>query len=559
MDARTEVRAGSQSRDGVDGFPWLVDVSGGVAVVGDGPAAHAVWCSLLVHISAAHGPGEGDTRVTWPGGLFIQRGHAESAHSAIRCAGNRIESVIPRGSLPERGNWVPDTTTGWAEVLARIGGRHSPLPWTDRARCATGVGLSAGSPFLVDVSDATPHILVCGRTGTGKSEFLAALLCDWAERCPPAELSWVGIDFKGGATLAALGELANCRGVVTDLDGALVDRALAGIAVELTERERVLAGEGVTRVEESRQLGRLVVVIDEMPELIRRHPAALEILADIARRGRSLGMHLVMSTQHLAPLNRDGLLGNIAVRVCFPLSATHDVTTVLGARPITAPAVGRPIVVDGNGVQSAVTVRHGATAVASTARDGERLPPPWLAPVRTPINGTNGFGLVDDVNHRCQEPALWTPGDGDVVVCGMRGSGRTTALRSLVGDRPTTWARNIEDIHTVSGVVVIDDLDRLADLLPAARAHELPMLLASRRLEPEPPTFIVSVTSWSPRLHGLVPNVVVLATPNRDAHLATGEPPETFDPSAKPGVGSWRGRRVVVYASTDSMVTEGMP
>lgn len=559
MDNRMEVRAGSITRDGVGGFPWLVDVSGGVAIIGDGPAADAVWNSLLVHITASHGPGCEDTRVVWPGGPSLHRGPTDSVELSIRCSAHRIDSVTRRGGLPEHGDWVPDTTTGWAEVLARIGGGHAALSWDDRNRCSTGIGLSSDRAFALEMSDHTPHILVCGRTGAGKSEFLAALLCDWAEKFTTTELSWVGIDFKGGATLAALGELVNCRGVVTDLDGALVDRAVAGIACELAARECTLADEGVSRVENSRKLGRLVVVIDELPELVRRIPSALDVLADIARRGRSLGVHLVLSTQHLTPLNRDGLLGNIAVRVCFSLSTVHDVTAVLGARAVVAPAVGRPVIIDGNGVQHAVTVRFGATVSAVSARGGERLPPPWNEPVRTPVYGTRGFGLIDDVKHRVQGPALWTPSDGDVVVCGMRGSGRTTALQALIRERHATWATSLEDIESAEGLVVIDNLDWLADGLPLSRAHELTQVLSSRRLQPDPPTFIVSVTSWSPRLHGLAPCVLALAMPNRDSHVATGEPAETFDPSAKPGRGSWRGRRVVVYARTDSMVTESIP
>jgi hypothetical protein len=129
----------------------------------------------------------------------------------------------------------------------------------------------------------------------------------------------------------------------------------------------------------------------------------------------------------------------------------------------------------------------------------------------------------------------------------------------LTRELSVTVARSLEDIRNASGVVVVDDLDRLHDALPDSRKHELAALLASRRFESDPPRFVMSVSQWSPRLHGLVSNVLVLPTLTRDAHLATGEPPETFDPSAKPGVGSWRGRRVVVYARTDSIVTDGIP
>jgi hypothetical protein len=99
----------------------------------------------------------------------------------------------------------------------------------------------------------------------------------------------------------------------------------------------------------------------------------------------------------------------------------------------------------------------------------------------------------------------------------------------------------------------------MVDELPESRKHEPPGILASRRLEHDPPTFIVSVASWAPRLLGLPPHVLVFATPNRDVHLSTGEPLETFDPSAQPGTGSWKGQRVVVYDRTEVTVTDGSP
>lgn len=560
MDGCVDVRAGSVTRDGLAGFPWLVDVSRGVAVVGEGAAAESVWRSLVVHGSAAHGAVDADAaHISWSTGAWIHRGEHSEAGWTIRCVGARIDSVCERGRLPESGDWRPDDTTEWRSVLGRCKAGDEDVYWTDRARCDSGVGIANGVPFRFDPTTESPHLLVCGRTGTGKSEFLAALLCDWAERFTPAELSWVGIDFKGGATLAPLSELAHCRGLVTDLDGRLVDRALDGIAAEMLDRERALRIEGVSRIEDAASLGRLVVVVDEFPELIRYFPRASEVLGDVARRGRSLGVHVVIATQNHSAVHRDGLAGNIPVRVCFPLAHAHDVSQVLGVPAVTPPAIGRPIIAMGDGRQLRVTVRRSASVVVASTADGERLPPVWNEVLAPPISGEVGFGRVDCARTRSQSPATWTVADGDVVVVGKRGSGRTIAIRALVRGLSVTHAQSSNDIATARGIVVVDDVDRLHDSLPDARKHELAAVIASRRLEADPPRFVFSVSGWNPRLHGLVPNVLVLPTVNRDAHLATGEPAETFDPSAKPGVGSWRGQRVVVYASTDSMVTDRIP
>ena len=555
-----DVRAGSFTREGMAGFPWVVDLSRGVAVVGNGAAAESVWRSLLVHASAAHGATDSDgPHVTWNTGAWIHRGEHDTAGLVIRCAGSRIESVCERGQLPQSGDWRFDDCTSWDTVLARCGADGDDLDWNNRTASAEGVGIANGSPFLLDPSSEAPHVLVCGRTGTGKSEFVTALVCDWAERFGPAELSWIGIDFKGGATLEPLALLANCRGVVTDLSAHLVGRVLDAITAELLDRERQLRIERVTRIEDSTALGRLVVIVDEFPELVRHFPRAAEVLADVARRGRSLGVHLVITTQNPSVVHRDGLAANVPVRVCFPLASAHDVTSVLGSPPRQLPAIGRPIVAVGDGTQSRVTVRRGASVATTVSQPGDNLPSVWNAPLVPPIGGTHGFGRIDDTVARSQAPAVWSPKDGDVVIVGRRGSGRTTAIQALTQGKDVTRVANLSDIASARAVIVIDDLDRLYDSLPDTRKHELTAILATRRLEPDAPRFVVSVSTWNPRLHGLVANVLVLSTISRDAHLATGEPAETFDPSAKPGVGSWRGRRVVVYARTDSTVTAGIP
>jgi hypothetical protein len=560
MDGCMDIRAGSETRDGVSGFPWLVNISRGVAVVGEGAAADSVWQSLVALGSAAHGIAEtAGGRVTWATGAWIHRGDHGNAGFTIRCSGFRIESVGELGRVPQVGDWQPDDTSEWRSVLERCASGDTDIDWTDRARCSTGVAVVDGQSFRLDLTSESPHILVCGRTGTGKSEFIATLLCDWAERFTATELSWAGLDFKGGATLAPLAKLPNNRGIVTDLDGQLVERALDAVVAEMVDRERVLRIEGVARVEDSREIGRIAVVVDEYPELIRQFPRASEIFADVARRGRSLGVHVVIATQSPAAVHRDGLAANLPVRVCFPLANAHDVSSVLGAPPPTPPAIGRPIVSLGDGRQQRVTVRRGARVDKVDPAPGTRLPALWHAPLVPPIAGSVGFGVCDDTRSRSQAPVEWTPAVGDVVVVGRRGSGRTTATSALTRELSVTVARSLEDIRNASGVVVVDDLDRLHDSLPDSRKHELAALLASRRFESDPPRFVMSVSQWSPRLHGLVSNVLVLPTLTRDAHLATGEPPETFDPSAKPGVGSWRGRRVVVYARTDSIVTDGIP
>jgi S-DNA-T family DNA segregation ATPase FtsK/SpoIIIE len=176
-----------------------------------------------------------------------------------------------------------------------------------------------------------------------------------------------------------------------------------------------------------------------------------------------------------------------------------------------------------------------------------------------PVRGTDGFGLVDDPDALTAGVAQWTPDDGDVVVLGRRGSGRTTALCALTGTLEATWVRSHSALARSNGVVVIDDLDSMVSGLTDLERLELTATIESRRLSNPATTFVFATTRWLPRIHGTVRNVLTLSTNTRDEHVLTGEPADTYDADAPPGVGSWKGKRVVIYARTDSMDTDEIP
>jgi S-DNA-T family DNA segregation ATPase FtsK/SpoIIIE len=561
FDGSTLVRAGSQLREGLHGFPWLVETRAGVAIMGEGVAAEAVFRSLIVGITSRLGPAavDSDSLWEWPPGIRLSRGHDSLCGVSIVCHGNSIVSIGHRGELSSVVDASIDVTAGWEHIVAQCGEGDTTLDWNDRAACEVGVGRDGVGPIVLGPSSESPHIAIAGRTGSGKSEFIAALLSDWAERHPPHDISWFGFDFKGGATLAPLAQLRNCRGVVTDLDVAGAARAWRAIAAEIPRREQALRDRSVGRIEELQSLSRLVIVIDEFPELIRQIPVAAETISAIARRGRSLGVHLVIASQSASALSRDGLLANLTTRVCFPLGSGHEVAVMLGVTSPQTPRVGRPVVVLSDGTSRVIRVRHDAVHGAVREALGERLPPISGPEITPPVFGTEGFGLIDDPEVANTSPARWTPEDGDVVVVGRRGSGRSTAIAALVRGSVSTQARTAADIRESHGVVVIEDLDSMFTDMADRDRFEFTAEIDRRRLSNPSPVFVFSTTRWMPRVHGSVRNVLVLSTNTREEHSVTGEPLDTFDSDAPPGVGSWKGRRVVVYARTDSMVTDESP
>jgi hypothetical protein len=543
----TVVRAGHRP----DGSPWLVDVKAGVAVIGDNPAANAVWTSLVVQATAQLGvPQESGETVRWANGSSIVRGDINDVAIGIRCSDRGIDSVTTRGSLPSRVDYLPDNVNGADGILNAIARINRAL-------------------LQVSLTSDTPHVLIAGRTGSGKSHALTALVIDWARRFTPTEFQFVGIDFKGGATLHPLRGLPHHLATLSDLTITAVPRAIAGLSAEIRRREAEFVRQRVASIEGVHGVPRLAIVIDEVHEFLRQFPGAHDVLADIARRGRSLGLHLVLAVQHPSGVLRDAVLANIPVRICLAMNTLHEVIQVLGRGTSIAPARGMCLVTLGDGLVHEAHVPEVDVAGLAALPNERTSEPPWKPALTAPIprEGRTGFGLVDDVANACYRIAHWKPGDGDVVVVGDRGSGRTETLRALVGGHSALWVTSASELDPDpdpdpdpdTRIVVIDDLDRMVDSMTPIGAGDF--LDAVRRVRYASPPVVVLVSSRQslPRALGPVRNVVTLRTPTLEAHRATGAPPETFDPSSAPGVGTWRGLRFVLYARTESSDTASKP
>lgn len=183
---------------------------------------------------------------------------------------------------------------------------------------ANWLGIDGEAGFEFDLAKSGPHLLVIGATGTGKSELLRLFVTGCLNQREEMQLTL--IDFKGGATMARFASHPRVVALATDL--ALTDvLAIANtLESQLAARSGLLAGVGAASIEEywsaGRVLKRQVIVIDEMGELLRQHPRLLQALEQIAARGRSLGMHLVIANQSMAGISR-GLLVNLRARVAI--------------------------------------------------------------------------------------------------------------------------------------------------------------------------------------------------------------------------------------------------
>ena len=207
-----------------------------------------------------------------------------------------------------------------------------------RAELLCVLGEDAHGPVALDLCAQGPHALVAGTTGAGKSELLQTLVTSLALHQPPDRVSFLLVDYKGGAAFADTAALPHTVGLLTDLDSGSTERALRSLVAELTRRERALAGQGVRDVTELAAdvaLPRLVIVVDEFATLAEELPGFVSGLVGIAQRGRSLGVHLVLATQRPSGVVSPEIRANCSLRICLRTTDESDSRDVLGS-PLAA-------------------------------------------------------------------------------------------------------------------------------------------------------------------------------------------------------------------------------
>lgn len=393
----------------------------------------------------------------------------------------------------------PEVVVGrWRENLSLVDRSADPVPRPEGAGLRAFVGHAGSEPFTLDLRAQGPHALVGGTTGAGKSEFLQAWVLGMAHAYSPDRVTFLFVDYKGGSAFARCTDLPHCVGLVTDLSPYLVRRALRSLRAELHHREKLLSEKGKKDLLELEATGdpdcppSLVIVVDEFAALVGEVPEFVDGVVDVAQRGRSLGLHLILATQRPAGVIRDNLRANTNLRVALRMADEHDSDDVVGA-PLAAhfppsipgrgiaklgpgrltpfqsafpgsrtPAVAPTPPIDIEQMNFGVRQRwtrparresHGSeiakdidrvvdTIAAAATRAGVPAPrKPWLASLaelynlaRLPQRRDSEIvlGVRDDPDNQAQPVDYFRPdSQGNILYVGTSGSGKSTALRSL--------------------------------------------------------------------------------------------------------------------------------
>lgn len=269
-----------------------------------------------------------------------------------------------------------------------------------KARWAAGgrstraaVGVSLDGPFFLDLRRDGPHALVAGTTGSGKSELLQTLVASLAVANRPDAMTFVLVDYKGGSAFKDCVDLPHTVGMVTDLDAHLVERALVSLTAELTRREHVLAEAGAKDIEDYVELlernpagrtpmPRLLIVIDEFASMVRDLPDFVKGLVNIAQRGRSLGIHLILATQRPSGVVSSEIRANTNLRIALRVTDAGESQDVLNspeAASISQSTPGRAYVRLGQ--NSLVPFQSGRVGGRRPGGTASSLPAPWAVVV----------------------------------------------------------------------------------------------------------------------------------------------------------------------------------
>jgi S-DNA-T family DNA segregation ATPase FtsK/SpoIIIE len=349
----------------VDGARALRTVPGLASLLADGPAVGVF--TLALELDTRLLPEECGATAVLTGDRHTQLDvHVRDAPALLGAVADSVSSsyadAVARALAPLRDDSRDTGAEGlpasvrWTEVadlpldgtdddVARLVAR-----WASPGRSTTAVlGRGPEGVFSVDLDRHGPHVLVAGTTGAGKSELLQTLIASLAAGNRPDELTVLLVDFKGGAAFGPCARLPHTVGLVTDLDGALVARALASLTAELRRREAVLAEAGAKDLADYRRCGhgplpRLVIVVDEFASLADELPEFVGGLVGIAQRGRSLGVHLVLATQRPEGVVSADIRANTNLRLCLAVTReaeSRDVIDSPAAATISRTTPGR--------------------------------------------------------------------------------------------------------------------------------------------------------------------------------------------------------------------------
>ena len=243
----------------------------------------------------------------------------------------RIEAPIPGTSLV--GIEVPNQNPAKVNLRSIVDSEQFKNA-ESKLTVAMGYRIN-NEPLLMDIAK-TPHALIAGATGSGKSVCINSILMSLLYKNHPEELRLLLIDPKM-VELAPYNDLPHLVSpVITDVKAAT--QSLKWAVEEMERRYKLFAQYHVRNITAfnkkasyEQRMPKIVIVIDELADLMMMAPQEVEqSIARIAQKARACGIHMLVATQRPSVNVITGLIkANIPTRIAFMVSSSVDSRTIL--------------------------------------------------------------------------------------------------------------------------------------------------------------------------------------------------------------------------------------
>lgn len=186
------------------------------------------------------------------------------------------------------------------------------------------------------------HAFIAGRSGSGKTTLLNSLIVGIAQQYTADEVRLYLMDYKDGVEFQIFENHPNCEKIYLDNQNltAAIDLLHSFVNIK-TERSQIFKQSKVSSLNEYNQLNpgkplpRLILIIDEVHRLFsdgfnyQQQSHFNGLLEEVAKQGRSFGMHIILTTQSLEGVNiSTAIMNQIPLRISYVLQDFREATKI---------------------------------------------------------------------------------------------------------------------------------------------------------------------------------------------------------------------------------------
>lgn len=259
----------------------------------------------------------------------------------IPCEHQKLSSSVIRSAVERYMQKMVNTPAAVTDFQELTGGECFTKTAITGLEIPIGVRKSDGEQLCMSIGDETPHFLIGGSTGSGKSNLLHNLIVSASVRYSPLELNFYLMDFKDGVEFSVYTNpiLPQASLIATASNADYGAKVLDFLNKEQQLRNELFGRHNVSDYKSFRKaypreiLPRIVLLVDEFQTIFEAtdEEHLLSTMMNLARKGRSAGIHMVFATQSLRDLTGfSGIMNQFGGKIALHCNTATDSQQILG-------------------------------------------------------------------------------------------------------------------------------------------------------------------------------------------------------------------------------------